>query len=111
MRNCFDLIDPRPVNPRIGVTDAHGKHAAEAIKILVALIVPDIFTLTFYKSDWLLVIGSNRRKKKLLVLADSFGNSGFSFLWIHNRYLTKVELRIGKTTGLLTSNSNRITRI
>ncbi len=69
----IDLIDPRLVHARLGMPDAHRQHAAEAVEIFVALVVPDIFAFTFNERERLLVVGGNGREKKFFVLADGFG--------------------------------------
>ena len=43
VRDRIHLIDPCLVHPRLGVTNTHSKNTAEAVKITISLIVPDVF--------------------------------------------------------------------
>jgi len=72
------------------MADADRQDAAEAIKIFVALIVPDIFALTLNKRNRLLVIGGNRRKKKFFMFPNRLGNCGFLFCLIHIFILPRI---------------------
>src|SRR5207302_3893610 len=59
--------------------------AAEAVEILIALIIPDMRTLAFYQGQRLLVISSDGGEEKLFMFANGFGRCGFRFNATHFR--------------------------
>src|SRR5947209_1636085 len=71
----LDLLDDRLGDFRVVVADAHGEHAAEAVEVLVALIVPDVLALAADERERLLVVHGDRGEKKFLVLLDGLGVS------------------------------------
>ena len=79
VRNRLDLFDNRLVDFRVRVADADGQHAAEAIQITIACIVPDVHAFAAHERDRLLVIGRDGREEKLFMLADNFGLLGLWF--------------------------------
>ncbi len=56
------LLQHRLIYTRIGMPDADREHAAKAIEIPVALIVPDVLTLALNESQRFLVISGHGRK-------------------------------------------------
>lgn len=62
MSNGVYLIDPGLINSRLGMADADGEYAAEAVQITITFIVPDKITIAFDQSDRLFVIGRDGRK-------------------------------------------------
>ena len=82
MRDRFDLIDDRFVNCWVRVADAHRQHAAEAVEILVALIVPNVTAFAAHQSQRLLVVSGDCREKKLFMFADGFGLLAFGLVLI-----------------------------
>ena len=49
VRNRINLIDDCFVHTRVSMTDANREHAAEAIEILVAPIIPDVESFTLHQ--------------------------------------------------------------
>jgi hypothetical protein len=78
------LVDYGFGNFRVCVADTDGQHATEAVEVLVALIIPNVKTLTPHNRDRLLVIGRDCREEKLFVLADGFGGGDFGFCGAHD---------------------------
>ena len=80
MRDTLDLIDDRVVNHWVSMTDAYRKHAAEAVEVFVAPIVPDMKAFAAYQRQRFLVISGDRGKEKFLVFANGVGWCGL-WLW------------------------------
>jgi len=83
MLDFIRLLNDRRSNLRIRVPDADRQDAAEAVEIFIARLVPDVFALAPDQRDRLLIISGDRRKKKLPMFANGFGNRCFSFCRIH----------------------------
>src|SRR5436309_10130448 len=85
VRNRTNLIDDRFIHARVSMTYANRKHAAEAIEILIALIIPDVKSFALHQRQRLLVVSGDRREKKFFVFADGFGRCGLWFSSTHSR--------------------------
>src|SRR5205085_2912748 len=92
VRERLDLFDDRLVHLRVRVPDTHGQHAAEAIEIAIALVVPHVLSLAAHERERLLVIGSDRREEKLFMLADDLGLRGLRFDCAHHCILMLKRL-------------------
>jgi hypothetical protein len=55
------------------VADADGEHAAEAIKITIARVVPDIHPFAAHERERFLIIGGDCWEEKFLLLANRLG--------------------------------------
>ncbi len=63
--------------------NANRQHAAEAIEIFVALLVPNLFALAFDDGDRLLVIHRHGREEEFLMLAHRICNGRALLLLLH----------------------------
>jgi hypothetical protein len=68
----LDLLDDSRVDLRVGVADAHREHAAEAVQITFARIVPHVHAFAAHERERLLIISSDGGEEKLFMLADGF---------------------------------------
>src|SRR5262249_3795356 len=89
MRDRIDLFGDRFVYARVRVAYADGQHAAEAIQVLVAFIVPDVKALAFDQRQRFLVVIRDGGEEKFLVFADGLRRNGGGFGCAH---LCKLEI-------------------
>ena len=81
--DCPDLLDDRLRDLRVVVADADGEHAAEAVEVLVARVVPDVLPLAADEGERLLVVRGDRGEEEFFVLADGFRLRGSLFCGAH----------------------------